>query len=117
MNISRTVATLATVLLLGGCSDGLLHRVDQQQGNLVTRTMIKKLKPGMTREQVLFVMGQPILRNSFDSDRWDYIYTFAPRSTNQEKRYLTLYFEEDLLSRIEGDLELLMDDEEESDEI
>lgn len=115
MNIRRNLILLLFACLLGGCSEGILHRVDQQQGNLVTRTMIKKLRPGMTREQVLFVMGKPILKNSFDSDRWDYIYTFAPRSKNQEKRYLTLYFDEGVLLRIEGDPELLFDDDEDEE--
>lgn len=107
MKIISHVVAVTMLASLVGCSDGLLHRVDQQQGNLVTRSMIQKLRPGMTREQVLFVMGQPILRNSFDSDRWDYVYTYAPGGTNREKRDLTLYFEDDRLERIEGDPELL----------
>ena len=107
MNVLKSVSVIALLSLLASCGDGLLHRVDQQQGNIVTERMIEKLKPGMDRNQVLFVMGQPILRNSFDSDRWDYIYTFAPRSRNQEKRYLTLYFENGSLKRMVGNYEEL----------
>ncbi len=95
------------VIALAGCSDGLLHRIDLQQGNLVTEQMIKQLKPGMDREQVLFVMGQPILRNSFDPARWDYIYTFARRGQILEMRYVTLYFENDVLTRLVGNYEEL----------
>lgn len=104
---SRFVGIVAVALVLAACGEGLLHRVDQQQGNLVTEQMILQLKPGMDREQVLFIMGQPVLKNSFDSDRWDYIYTFAPKSRRPEKRFLTLYFDEDKLSRLIGNHELL----------
>ena len=102
MSVFKTLCTGAFVLLLAGCSDGLLHRADQQQGNLVTDRMIEQLKPGMDRNQVLFIMGQPVLKNSFDSERWDYVYTYAPRSRNPEIRQLTLYFQNGSLNRIIG---------------
>lgn len=106
-NSSQLFAILITACLLTACGDSLLHRLDQQQGNLVTEQMIKQLKPGMDREQVLFIMGQPVLRNSFDSDRWDYIYTFSPQSRSPEKRFITLYFQEDRLNRLVGNHDLL----------
>lgn len=112
MNFYRQLICFLAVLTMVGCAGGLLHRLDQQQGNLVTERMIELLKPGMNREQVVFIMGQPILKNSFDSDRWDYIYTFAPRSQTPEKRYLTLYFEEGLLTRLVGNYELVEGDSE-----
>ena len=105
MTIHRFLICLFATLTIVGCANGLLHRLDQQQGNLVTDRMIELLKPGMNREQVVFIMGQPILKNSFDSDRWDYIYTYAPRSQNPEKRYITLYFEKGLLTRLVGNYE------------
>lgn len=105
MNNYRILICIFTASTIVGCTDGLLHRLDQQQGNLVTDRMIEQLKPGMNREQVVFIMGQPILKNSFDSDRWDYIYTFAPRSQTPEKRYITLYFEGGLLSKLVGNYE------------
>ena len=101
------ITIVVAASLLTACSNSLLHRLDQQQGNLVTEQMIKQLKPGMDREQVLFIMGQPVLRNSFDSDRWDYIYTFAPKSRSPEKRFITLYFDEDRLNRLVGNHDLL----------
>ena len=109
MTIYRLLLCAFAAATLVGCADGLLHRLDQQQGNLVTERMIEQLKPGMNREQVVFIMGQPILKNSFDSDRWDYIYTFAPRSQTPEKRYLTLYFEEGQLTKLVGNYELMED--------
>ena len=107
MTLYRSIVCSFVALTIVGCANGLLHRVDQQQGNLVTDRMIEQLKPGMNREQVVFIMGQPILKNSFDSDRWDYIYTFAPRSQTPEKQYLTLYFKDGLLTRLVGNYELM----------
>ncbi len=102
----RSLISISVALLLVGCTSGLLHRVDQQQGNLVTDRMLDQLKPGMNREQVLFIMGQPILKNSFDSDRWDYIHTFAPRSRRPERKFITLYFEDGVLDRLIGNYDL-----------
>ena len=116
MTIYRLIIGVFAISTIVGCAEGLLHRVDQQQGNLVTDRMIEQLKPGMNREQVVFIMGQPILKNSFDSDRWDYIYTFAPRSQTPEKRYLTLYFEEGLLTRLVGNYEKMESDVEDDQE-
>ena len=117
MTLYRSLIVCFAALTIVGCANGLLHRVDQQQGNLVTDRMIEQLRPGMNREQVVFIMGQPILKNSFDSDRWDYIYTFAPRSQTPEKQYLTLYFEEGLLTRLVGNYELMeVDSEDEPQE-
>ena len=114
MTIYRSLIWIFAVSMIVGCGDGLLHRVDQQQGNLVTDRMIEQLKPGMNREQVVFIMGQPILKNSFDSDRWDYIYTFAPRSQAPEKRYITLFFREGLLARLVGNYEQMESDAEDN---
>ncbi|MCY4093536.1 MAG: outer membrane protein assembly factor BamE [Gammaproteobacteria bacterium] len=116
MTIYRLLICIFAVSTIVGCADGLLHRLDQQQGNLVTDRMIEQLKPGMNREQVVFIMGQPILKNSFDSDRWDYIYTFAPRSQTPEKRYITLYFEDGLLARLVGNYEQMENDTEDEPE-
>ena len=110
----RALISISVALLLVGCTSGLLHRVDQQQGNLVTDRMLEQLKPGMNREQVVFIMGQPILKNSFDSDRWDYIHTFAPRSRKPERRFITLYFEDGVLERLVGNYELVDSESEDS---
>ena len=114
--IVRSFGTMIVVGLLTGCTTGLMHRVDQQQGNLVTERMLEQLEPGMNREQVVFIMGLPILKNSFDSDRWDYIYTFAPRSRTPEKRYITLFFEDGILVRLVGNYEALDKNTETDDE-
>jgi outer membrane protein assembly factor BamE len=81
-----------------------VHKITVQQGNVITQEMIDQLKPGMTRSQVAFIMGEPILRNAFNEARWDYMYTFElPGQYNRETR-VSLYFEDDILAYFTGDL-------------
>lgn len=87
----------------GGCSLPRVHKVTVQQGNVITQEMIDRLKPGMTRNQVAFVMGEPVFRNSFDEDRWDYIYTLEVPGYYQEQKRVSLYFENDVLAYFTGD--------------
>lgn len=80
------------------------YRIDMQQGNVVTQEMIDKLKPGMTRQQVRFVLGTPPLVDPFRTDRWDYVYLFRKGSVVTEQRRLILLFDGDVLARIDGDV-------------
>jgi len=105
-----TATVLGTVLLTGCSMPRLpkfkiprLYRITVQQGNVITQEMVDQLKPGMTRSQVAFIMGEPILRNTFDANRWDYIYTvFLPGYFEQETR-VSLFFQEDALAYFTGD--------------
>ncbi|HHA19132.1 MAG TPA: outer membrane protein assembly factor BamE [Methylophaga sp.] len=98
------------MLLIGGCSKDKIpgvYRIDIQQGNDVTQQMINQLKPGMTKSQVSYVMGTPLLIDTFHPDRWDYIYTFHPGNGEREQRRITLFFEEDALTHIDGDTRIV----------
>ncbi len=80
-----------------------VHKVTVQQGNVITQEMIDSLKPGMTRAQVAYIMGAPVVRNTFDRDRWDYIYTLdVPGVLGDEKR-VSLHFKGDQLAYFTGD--------------
>lgn len=92
---------LASVLLLGGCS--LLYKVDVQQGNLFDKATVDALKPGMTKRQVLLLMGSPSIISPFDQERWDYVSSIARGRNKMESKDLTLYFKDDALVRIDGD--------------
>ncbi|MCZ6617232.1 MAG: outer membrane protein assembly factor BamE [Gammaproteobacteria bacterium] len=81
-----------------------VHKITIQQGNLITQEMVDQLKPGMTRSQVEFVMGKPIAHNTFNIDRWDYIYTVIVPGVFQEEKRMSLYFENDVLAYFTGDL-------------
>lgn len=87
-----------------GCQFPRLYRITVQQGNVITQEMINKLKPGMTRSQVAFVMGEPVLKNTFDDNKWDYIYTVDLPGYYQEQKRVTLFFTGDVLAYMTGDL-------------
>ncbi len=94
--------SLIVVLGLPGCS-GLIHRVEVQQGNVITQQMVDTLTPGMTKRQVQLVMGTPMIVDVFQQDRWDYPYRFTPSDGPGVERSVSLYFEDQKLARITGD--------------
>ena len=103
------IALLSSCLLLTGCSlpKISLPRVQKltvQQGNVITLAMIDQLKPGMTRSQVTYIMGQPVFRNSFNNKRWDYIYTIEVPDFTESTIHVALFFENDVLAYFTGDL-------------
>lgn len=101
---------LICVLLLAGCQrmpnlPGLApHQIDIQQGNYVTQEMVAKLKPGMSRSQVRFALGTPLVTDPFHSDRWDYVYVLQKEGRLIEQRHIAVVFQDDKLLRIEGDV-------------
>ncbi|WP_018411457.1 outer membrane protein assembly factor BamE [Methyloversatilis thermotolerans] len=111
-------ASLVLVPLLAGCSnievpDSLdivsklnPYRIDIRQGNLVTQDMVAQLKPGMSRDQVRFILGSPMLSDVFHPDRWDYVYYFKPGNKPEDiqQRRLVVYFEDEKLVSVGGDV-------------
>jgi len=77
------------------CQSKLLtvHKIDVQQGNALDAEMVDKVEIGMTQEQVQYVLGSPLITDSFHPDRWDYIYLFIPGYGEKERRQLTLIFD------------------------
>jgi len=94
---------LLSFLLLTSCSylPHVIYRIDVQQGNVVTDEMLEKLKPGMTKSQVLFVLGSPLIIDAFRDNRWDYVYVFREKGDLTEQKRLTLFFDNDTLVNIE----------------
>jgi outer membrane protein assembly factor BamE len=80
------------------------YKMDIQQGNVVTPKMLMQLRPGMSKAQVRFIMGTPLLINSFHADRWDYFYQMRKGGKIIEQRRVTLEFEGDSLARVRGDV-------------
>ena len=105
MRWTVTALILTGLLILQGCKIGLprVHKITVQQGNVITQEMIDRLKPGMSRSQVLFVMGEPVLRNTFNNDRWDYLYTIELPGVLDKQSRLTLFFDNDQLAYFTGD--------------
>lgn len=81
-----------------------IHKITVYQGNVLTQRMVDELRPGMTRRQVVFILGQPVNVNPFRSNRWDYIYTVATGEGFHINRRVTVFFDDDALTRIQGDL-------------
>jgi len=92
--------------LLAGCSNFKFgpHRIDVQQGNALDQDNLARLKPGLSRSQVRFLLGTPLIVDPFRNDRWDYVYVFHQAGRLAEQKRVSLFFEGDLLARIEGDL-------------
>lgn len=80
------------------------YRIDIQQGNVITQDMVDKLKPGMTRSQVRFVLGTPLVTDVFHQDRWDYVYRYEKGGKLVENRHIVAVFKDDKLLHIEGDV-------------
>lgn len=80
------------------------YRMDIQQGNVITQEMLAKLKPGMTANQVRFILGTPLVVDAFHKDRWDYVYRLEKRGKLVEHRRIVVVFKDDQLARIEGDV-------------
>lgn len=81
------------------------YRIEIQQGNYVTQDMVARLKPGLTRDQVRFVLGTPLVSDIFHEARWDYVF-MRQRANSPEIEYgrIAVFFEDGKLKRIEGDL-------------
>ncbi len=107
MTMRQTLLIVTAVLLLGACSLERLpgvYRIDVHQGNVVTPAMLEALRPGMTREQARFVMGTPMVVNTFHQERWDYFFSLQPGRGERVSYHVTLVFDGDLLQRVDGEL-------------
>jgi len=109
-SVLRALAAIS-ILLLAACSvtekvtEKLTpYKIDIQQGNVVTQDMVAKLKPGMTKAQVRFVLGTPLITDAFHANRWDYVYRYQKAGKLTEERKLALFFDQELLQRVEGDV-------------
>lgn len=80
------------------------YKLDIQQGNVVTSKMLLQLRPGMTKSQVRYIMGTPLVQDSFHGNRWDYVYQMREQGKVIEQRRVILDFENELLAKVRGDV-------------
>lgn len=110
MNRRSLLSSLLLAALLPGCSyvpriPGITpYRMEIQQGNFVSQDMVAQLKPGMTKEQVRFILGTPLVTDIFHPERWDYVYWRETSQGRREQRKLAVFFEQGQLARLEGDV-------------
>ncbi len=104
-------AALLAALAAGGCTavaDRLPaflapYRPDIQQGNVITQDMVEQVRPGMSRDQVRFMLGTPMLADVFHQDRWDYTYYLNRRGAETQVRKLTVRFADNKVARVDSD--------------
>ena len=81
-----------------------VYKIDIQQGNEITSEMLMKLKPGMTKAQVRFALGTPLIQDTFHQERWDYVYVMRVYDVLVERRHVVLNFEDEKLKNITGEV-------------
>jgi outer membrane protein assembly factor BamE len=100
----KILTVLLSFLFISACSIPKVYKLTVQQGNIVTQDMIDELKVGMTKRQVDYVMGTPLIRSPYQQDRWDYLYTLERRDEIVKNYQITLFFKDDLYTRLEGEV-------------
>lgn len=109
MRILKSWLTIASFLVLSSCNNiGSMdfpgvYKISIPQGNIITQEMVDQLRPGMTKRQVIFVMGTPLVRDPYHQDRWDYVYNFQPGGGERGQERLLVLFQDDQLLQISGD--------------
>ncbi len=108
--MQRKAILVLLCLLMDGCGFGGIrlgfpgvYRIDIPQGNVITQEMVDKLQPGMTKRQVRFVMGTPLIIDTFNQERWDYLHSMDVKGSPRTQENLSLFFDKDALVRISGD--------------
>jgi outer membrane protein assembly factor BamE len=109
----RILAAIAALLLVS-CGSAWLpmpnikpYRMEIQQGNFISQEIVSQLKLGMSKDQVRFVLGTPLITDSFHADRWDYVFRRQRANSSElEERKFAVFFEDGKLKRVEGDMTL-----------
>ena len=103
--ISLFLASFAATICLSACSSlefPWVYKISVQQGNILDQEDIDKLEVGMTKRQVRFVMGSPLMADTFNPNRWDYYYSRRSGDGKTKKETLTIFFENDKYVRHSG---------------
>jgi len=99
---------LSACLSMSACSyvvDNLpgIYRLEIQQGNIIDQAMVDQLRPGMSKRQILYIMGSPMLDDYFHRNRWEYVYYEKKGNADPQEKRLALFFNNDSLAGIQGD--------------
>ncbi|GAB1621418.1 MULTISPECIES: outer membrane protein assembly factor BamE [Agarivorans] len=111
MRFTAKIFVLLASIGLSGCSafDWMVYKIDIPQGNYIDDAKVEQLRINMTKEQVRFVLGTPMLIDAFDKERWYYLYSYQSGNGDFEKRDLVIQFVNDHLAFIEGDYQVSED--------
>jgi len=109
MTMRKTILIFVSLLCLG-ISSGCVYRASISQGNLIKQEDLDQAEVGMTKNQVRFLLGTPMIDDPFERDRWDYIYYLViGRDPAGQKRWVSIYFEDEIVSEIRDNQELSPD--------
>jgi outer membrane protein assembly factor BamE len=99
MKLIQSLLLVASISLV---ASGCVYRINIQQGNFLDQGAVDTVKPGMTRSQVRYLLGTPMVADSFNKERWDYIYYLKKgRSRHVDSRRVTVYFDGDKVARLD----------------
>ncbi|OHX38140.1 outer membrane assembly protein BamE [Methylomonas sp. LWB] len=106
--MKKLAVLLAAGLALPGCSTILnnlpgVYSLDIEQGNIIDQSMVDQLRPNMTKRQVLYIMGSPMLADAFHERRWDYLYSEQPSGEDRVQKRISLFFNGENLMGVQGD--------------
>jgi len=112
MNLTHKILLLFSFTLLTACSyQGSidlpgLYRINIQQGNVIDQHLLDRLKPGMDKNQVEFILGTPAFIDPFHTEQWEYFFSSARQSRDRRQRHMRLHFIDDELAYISGDVKV-----------
>lgn len=98
----RIALVTLLVALTTGCSS-LLYRVPIMQGNVLSQEQVSKLEPGMTKPQVRYLLGTPLINSDFGKHRWDYVFYYRNRRGVSSRSRMAIYFENGKVAQIKGE--------------
>ncbi|MGZ4958394.1 MAG: outer membrane protein assembly factor BamE [Methylomonas sp.] len=108
MNKTSILLAATASLTLSACTTIMnnlpgVYRLDIEQGNMIDQSMVDQLRPNMTKRQVLYIMGSPMLADAFHEKRWDYLYSKQVSGEDRVQKRVSLFFEGDNLIAVQGD--------------
>jgi len=108
MSKSHLSLTLFASLALSACTTILdnfpgIYTLEIQQGNIIEQAMVDQLRPGMSKRQVLYIMGSPMLTDYFHQKRWDYVYYDKQSGEDKQQKHISLFFNNDQVVAVQGD--------------
>jgi outer membrane protein assembly factor BamE len=98
----KTTRAILATLLFAFTASACVYRINIQQGNFLDQKAVAQVQNGMTRSQVRYLLGTPMVADSFNKERWDYIYYLKKgRSRHVDSRRVTVYFDGDKVAKLD----------------
>jgi outer membrane protein assembly factor BamE len=103
--LTKTLQRLLFGIAMGALASGCVYRINIQQGNFLDQAAVEQVQPGMTRSQVRYLLGTPMVPGGFDDSRWDYDYYLKMRRLQTPRRsHVVIYFENNLVARVDSNV-------------